>query len=62
MSPSSSSTTAERSNVEYEPLNVDPDTPLAGSIEMGSGEAFLKPEGRQGDVAAQWVAYVRLVF
>ncbi|KAI0807172.1 hypothetical protein C8Q74DRAFT_1213187 [Fomes fomentarius] len=62
MSPISSSTTAERSDPEYEPLNVDPDTPLADSIDMGSGEAFLKPEGRRGDVAAQWVAYISVGF
>ncbi|KAI0747970.1 hypothetical protein C8Q80DRAFT_1169371 [Daedaleopsis nitida] len=57
MPPLVSSTTNERHGPEYEPLNVDPDTPLAEDIDMGSDEAFVKPEGRQGDDIAQWAAY-----
>ena len=59
MSPLASSNSLERFDTEYEPLNVDPDAPFADNPDMGSGESFVKPEGRTGDVVAQWAAYVR---
>ena len=46
---------------EQEPFIVEPDTPLhPEDAHMGYDEQFVKPEGRQGDVVAQWAAYVRL--
>ena len=55
----SSATSGDAHHPEYVPLNVDPDTPLSEDIDMGCDEQFVKPEGRQGDVAAKWAAYVR---
>ncbi|RPD65981.1 hypothetical protein L226DRAFT_608899 [Lentinus tigrinus ALCF2SS1-7] len=53
-----SSTTPERSDPEAEPLTLDPDTPTIETLDMGFDEQFVKPEGRPGDVAAQWAAYI----
>lgn len=51
---------AQYPHPETEPLNVDPHTPLFPSDhDMGYDEQFVKPEGRPGDVAALWAAYVR---
>lgn len=54
-----SSTSPELSDPEAVPLTLDPDTPTVEAIDMGFDEQFVKPEGRPGDVAAQWAAYVR---
>ena len=44
------------------PTTIQRDTPLhPEDAHMGYDEQFVKPEGRQGDVVAQWAAYVRLV-
>nr|AIY34644.1 hypothetical protein [Polyporus umbellatus] len=54
-----SSTSLHDSDPEYELLNVEEsDTPTLA--DMGYDEQFVKPEGRRGDVAAQWAAYISL--
>ena len=58
-SSTTSSDNPQHLDPEYEPLNVDSESLTAERIDMGFDEQFVKPEGRQGDVAAQWTAYVR---
>ena len=59
--PDSSAISLNRTeDLEREPFVLEPDTPLAVE-DMGFDEQFDKPEGRPGDVIAQWAAYVRAV-
>lgn len=61
MPPVLPSTPDAQPHPETELLNVDPDTPLSPSDhDMGYDEQFVKPEGRPGDTAALWAAYVSL--